>query len=108
MSGGPRCSPSIPALSDRRKQILLIAGARPNFMKVASLSKAFSNYPEKFRARIIHTGQHYDPDMSDIFFEELGLGRPDRFLGVDRGVTRNKRRKLCSHSRRFASRKSQI
>jgi UDP-N-acetylglucosamine 2-epimerase (non-hydrolysing) len=55
-------------------------------MKVAPLLRALSCYPNKFRASLVHTGQHYDAEMSDIFFEELGLPRPDRFLGVGSGT----------------------
>ena len=65
--------------------LLLIAGARPNFMKVAPLMKELSKHALQARAQIVHTGQHYDADMSDVFFADLGLGRPDRFLGVGSG-----------------------
>lgn len=67
------------------KKIVLAAGARPNFMKVAPLWGALRRYPESFQAQLIHTGQHYDIEMSDIFFRELDLPRPDRFLGVGSG-----------------------
>jgi UDP-N-acetylglucosamine 2-epimerase (non-hydrolysing) len=67
------------------KRIVLVAGARPNFMKVAPLLKELKKYPDRFEPRLIHTGQHYDADMSDVFFEELELPRPDRFLGVGSG-----------------------
>jgi UDP-N-acetylglucosamine 2-epimerase (non-hydrolysing) len=66
----------------RFRNILLVAGARPNFMKVAPLLRALNCYPNQFHASLVHTGQHYDAEMSDIFFEELGLPRPDWFLGV--------------------------
>jgi UDP-N-acetylglucosamine 2-epimerase (non-hydrolysing) len=68
-----------------RKNILLVAGARPNFMKVAPLLQELLKYPEFFRTRLIHTGQHYDAEMSDVFFQDLGLPQPDRFLGVGSG-----------------------
>jgi UDP-N-acetylglucosamine 2-epimerase (non-hydrolysing) len=67
------------------KNILLVAGARPNFMKVAPLMREFAQHAPQARAQIVHTGQHYDADMSEVFFDELGLGRPDRFLGVGSG-----------------------
>src|SRR5262245_3517012 len=67
------------------KNIVLVVGARPNFMKVAPLLYQLRRYPEVFRSRLIHTGQHYDADMSDIFFEDLQLPKPDRFLGVGSG-----------------------
>ncbi len=67
------------------KTIIIVAGARPNFMKVAPLLKEISRYPGLFAPKLVHTGQHYDVDMSDVFFEELELPRPDRFLGVGSG-----------------------
>jgi UDP-N-acetylglucosamine 2-epimerase (non-hydrolysing) len=69
----------------RFSKIILVAGARPNFMKVAPLLQELRKYPEVFLPRLIHTGQHYDADMSDVFFQELGLPQPDRFLGVGSG-----------------------
>lgn len=68
-----------------RKSILVVAGARPNFMKVAPLLHALARFPESFEVRLIHTGQHYDAGMSDVFFQELDLPQPDRFLGVGSG-----------------------
>ncbi len=62
----------------------VIAGARPNFMKVAALFAVRDRYPE-LTLRLIHTGQHYDANMSDVFFEELGLPTPDQHLGVGSG-----------------------
>jgi UDP-N-acetylglucosamine 2-epimerase (non-hydrolysing) len=67
------------------KKIILVAGARPNFMKVAPLLQELSKYPEVFRTQLIHTGQHYDTEMSDVFFQDLELPQPDRFLGVGSG-----------------------
>jgi UDP-N-acetylglucosamine 2-epimerase (non-hydrolysing) len=61
-----------------------VVGARPNFMKVAALEKEFRKHPE-FNHVIVHTGQHYDPDMSDVFFQQLGLPKPYRHLGVGSG-----------------------
>jgi UDP-N-acetylglucosamine 2-epimerase (non-hydrolysing) len=51
-------------------------------MKIAPLWGVLRKYPESFQTQLIHTGQHYDIEMSDIFFRELDLPRPDRFLGV--------------------------
>ena len=67
------------------KNIVLVAGARPNFMKVAPLMWEFRNYPERFRVQLIHTGQHYDAEMSDVFFRDLDLPQPERFLGIGSG-----------------------
>jgi len=65
--------------------IHLIAAARPNFMKVAPLYHALKAAPD-FDVKIIHTGQHYDANMSDTFFEDLGLPRPDYHLEVGSGT----------------------
>ena len=72
--------------------ITLIAGARPNFMKIAPLIKAIEKYNEqkvesgKIAYRLVHTGQHYDKNMSDTFFEELGIPAPDTNLGCGGGT----------------------
>ena len=63
-----------------KKMIYLIAGARPNFMKIAPIVRALTAHSGQFDYRIIHTGQHYDRDMSDVFFEELGIPKPDYHL----------------------------
>jgi UDP-N-acetylglucosamine 2-epimerase (non-hydrolysing) len=65
-------------------KILNVVGARPNFMKVAPLHRAFENHPE-IDARIVHTGQHFDAKMSDIFFEQLEMPKPHYFLGIGGG-----------------------
>jgi UDP-N-acetylglucosamine 2-epimerase (non-hydrolysing) len=64
--------------------LLHIVGARPNFMKLAPVLLAGRSVPE-ISQRVIHTGQHYDRDMSDRFFEELGIPRPDQNLDVGSG-----------------------
>jgi len=58
-----------------------VAGARPNFMKIAPLMAAFGERPE-ITPLLVHTGQHYDRVMSDLFFRELGIPEPDLNLGV--------------------------
>lgn len=60
-----------------RKMIYLVAGARPNFMKIAPIVRALQGKSASFDFRIVHTGQHYDHSMSDVFFEELGIPKPD-------------------------------
>jgi UDP-N-acetylglucosamine 2-epimerase (non-hydrolysing) len=69
----------------RRQRLLLVAGARPNFMKVAPLLRALRRRPERFEPLLVHTGQHYDEAMSDVFFDELGIPPPDKHLGVGSG-----------------------
>jgi UDP-N-acetylglucosamine 2-epimerase (non-hydrolysing) len=61
--------------------LLHIVGARPNFMKIAPIIKAFERTGE-VRQTLVHTGQHYDEELSNYFFEDLGLPRPDVDLGV--------------------------
>ena len=67
------------------KKILNIVGARPNFMKIAPIQRAFLRRGT-FNSKIVHTGQHYDQRMSDIFFNQLELPRPDFNLGVAGGT----------------------
>ena len=64
------------------KKIISVVGARPNFMKVAPLHKAFQKYKNSVQHLICHTGQHYDKNMSKIFFEDLELPKPDFYLGI--------------------------
>ena len=70
-------------------KITLIAGARPNFMKIAPLIKAIKAAEaagKDMHYRLVHTGQHYDKNMSDTFFEELGIPAPDVNLGCGGGT----------------------
>ncbi len=64
--------------------IYLVAGARPNFMKIAPIVRALQNQ-QALTFKIIHTGQHYDRDMNEVFFEELGIPQPDIFMGAGGG-----------------------
>lgn len=65
-------------------KVLNVVGARPNFMKVAPLQKAFSRHAH-IQSKVVHTGQHYDQKMSDVFFNQLELPVPDYYLGVGSG-----------------------
>ena len=76
-----------------RLKLIVVAGARPNFMKVGPFIRQVDRYHESRSARsqpvdalLVHTGQHYDPNMSDVFFKELGIPRPDINLGVGSGT----------------------
>lgn len=60
-------------------KVLTVVGARPQFVKAAVVSRALRKLAEE---RIVHTGQHYDPNMSDVFFEEMSIPRPDWNLGI--------------------------
>jgi UDP-N-acetylglucosamine 2-epimerase (non-hydrolysing) len=68
-----------------KKKIISVVGARPNFMKVAPIHRAFQEVSDKFEHQICHTGQHYDSKMSDSFFNDLNMPNPKYFLGVGSG-----------------------
>lgn len=65
-------------------KIVSVVGARPNFIKIAPLCRAFAGVPGT-SFKVVHTGQHFDASMSDIFFTQLELPEPDYFLGVGGG-----------------------
>lgn len=88
------------------KKIHLIAAARPNFMKIAPIWRTLDQASDFLDPVLIHTGQHYDKNMSDVFFEDLGLPKPDVHLGVGGGSHAEqtagvmlKYEKLCLESR---------
>lgn len=62
-------------------KVINVVGARPNFMKIAPIIEELENYPS-IEPILVHTGQHYSPEMSDLFFRDLGLPEPDIYLGV--------------------------
>ncbi len=64
-----------------KPELLLVAGARPNFMKIAPIAAALRR-DGRLEATIVHTGQHYDREMSELFFEQLGIPEPSIRLGV--------------------------
>jgi UDP-N-acetylglucosamine 2-epimerase (non-hydrolysing) len=66
-------------------RIANIVGARPNFMKIAPLMAEYRKHAKIFAPTLIHTGQHYDVNMSKLFFDHLGLPKPDVYLGVGSG-----------------------
>jgi UDP-N-acetylglucosamine 2-epimerase (non-hydrolysing) len=68
-----------------RRRIASIAGARPNFMKIAPIVAALRRRSEAFESVLVHTGQHYDEKLSQIFFDELGIPKPDVNLNVGSG-----------------------
>jgi UDP-N-acetylglucosamine 2-epimerase (non-hydrolysing) len=67
-------------------KVHLIVGARPNFMKAAPIIDAAKPHKEKISCYLIHTGQHYDAVMSKLFFDDLGLPKPDIYLGIGSGT----------------------
>ena len=66
-------------------KIILVVGARPNFMKVAPIWNELKKRPDEFEPILVHTGQHYDAKMSDVFMQELNLPDPDYHLEVGSG-----------------------
>ncbi len=76
-----------------RKKLLLITGARPNFIKAAPLLSELKKHTDRFESLLVHTGQHYDRNLSELFFEDLKMPKPDIYLGVGSG----------SHSRQTAA-----
>ena len=63
--------------------VCLIVGARPNFMKIAPIDRELRN--RGIETLLVHTGQHYDQNMSDVFFEDLNMKPPDVHLNVGSG-----------------------
>lgn len=70
---------------DRTIRLVVVAGARPNFMKIAPLMRELAARG-RFETCLVHTGQHYDQAMSDSFFRDLGIPEPDLNLGVGSGT----------------------
>jgi len=66
------------------KKVLVCVGTRPNLIKITQLEKCFRNYPS-IEYKLLHTGQHYDYNMNDIFFQQLGVKAPDVFLNINQG-----------------------
>jgi UDP-GlcNAc3NAcA epimerase len=66
-------------------KIVTIIGARPQIIKAAALSRAIAHFSHSIEEIIVHTGQHYDPGMSDVFFTELGIPKPNYNLNVGSG-----------------------
>lgn len=67
-------------------KIFTVIGARPQFIKAAVVSRAFKEHRPALQEMLVHTGQHYDANMSDIFFDELDIPRPAHNLGVGGGT----------------------
>jgi UDP-N-acetylglucosamine 2-epimerase (non-hydrolysing) len=67
-------------------KVLHVVGARPNFMKTAPIMAEMARYPDLFHQTLVHTGQHYDYNMSRVFFDDLDMPDPDEFLDVGSGT----------------------
>ena len=63
--------------------IILVVGARPNFMKIAPIYKEFKS--RGLHPILLHTGQHYDDNMSKVFFDDLKIPKPDIYMGIGSG-----------------------
>lgn len=74
------------------RPVVHVVGARPNFPKLAPVRAAIA--ARGIAQAVVHTGQHYDPRLSDVFFEELGIPAPDRMLGVGSGTPAEQTAKL--------------
>ncbi len=79
-------------LKSKKLKWLIVAGARPNFMKIAPLIKAIERHNKNQKIHkpgiiplLVHTGQHYDKEMSKVFFDELNIPKPDINLGIGSG-----------------------
>jgi UDP-GlcNAc3NAcA epimerase len=66
------------------KKILTVLGARPQFIKASVVSHALKGYG-RLKEVLVHTGQHFDSNMSDVFFDELGMSKPDHYLDIHGG-----------------------
>jgi UDP-N-acetylglucosamine 2-epimerase (non-hydrolysing) len=70
----------------KKKKIISVVGARPNFMKLAPVERELRKYKSLIIHKIVHTGQHYDYTLSRIFFRDLDLPKPDIYLGAGSGT----------------------
>jgi len=70
-------------MKNQEKPMILVVGARPNFMKIAPLHAEFSR--RGIPQLLVHTGQHYDENMSQVYFDELGMPKPDIYFGIGSG-----------------------
>ena len=66
-----------------KRKLLFIAGARPNFMKIAPIIRAIKRREGDLRYQLAHTGQHYDANMSDVFFDEMEIPKPHYNLEIN-------------------------
>ncbi|HUI06844.1 MAG TPA: UDP-N-acetylglucosamine 2-epimerase (non-hydrolyzing) [Verrucomicrobiae bacterium] len=82
-------------------RVVNVVGARPNFMKIAPLMPEYRKHPADFEPVLVHTGQHYDDNMSQQFFEQLHLPEPDVYLGVGSGTHSEQTAKVMVELEKF-------
>lgn len=73
-------------MNPSKLKIMSVVGARPNFIKIAPFVRELERYPDLFQHTLVHTGQHYDATMSDAFFQDLNIPKPDIDLGIGSGT----------------------
>lgn len=66
-----------------QKKVLIVVGTRPNFIKITQFERVFKQFGTEFEYKLLHTGQHFDENMSEVFFRQLGLKRPDFHLNIE-------------------------
>jgi UDP-N-acetylglucosamine 2-epimerase (non-hydrolysing) len=89
----------------KKPKIMAVVGARPNFMKVAPIWRVLEG-EDRFTKRLVHTGQHYDDNMSKVFFDDLRLPRPDVYMGVGSGPHGEQTGKIMIEFERVVARES--
>ena len=67
------------------RKVLCIVGTGPNLIKAGPLMRELRQYPDAFATKLVHTGQHYDRNLSQLLFEDLGMAEPEINLGVGSG-----------------------
>ncbi len=67
------------------KNVFILVGTRPNFIKITQFEKAMAAYSDQINYKLIHTGQHFDKNMSEVFFEQLKIKSPDYYLNISSG-----------------------
>lgn len=85
----------------KKRKILLVSGARPNFMKVAPLFLEMKKHDDALYPLLMHTGQHYDAEMSDAFFADLDLPKPNYNMGVGSGTHAEQTAKVMVRTERL-------
>jgi UDP-N-acetylglucosamine 2-epimerase (non-hydrolysing) len=88
------------------KKVILVVGARPNFMKIAPLWLEMQRDRDQFEPLLLHTGQHYDYEMSRVFFEDLCLPEPHYFMGIRSGTHAEQTGKIMIECERILQRES--